>query len=143
MPICIRYSNNICLKLLCGEDRHRSVGIAVRYGLHRPGKEFRTRQDRPWGPPTLPHKRYRVYFPTVKQSRRGVDYPPTSTAEVKERVQLHLYTPPPWDFMDCSRVTFTFLPLLSRNNELCTLYDDPDVVTGIKTGRLRLAGTPL
>jgi hypothetical protein len=39
---------------------------------------------------------------------------------------------------------FTFMKSLDRhNNELCTLYDDPDVVTGIKTGRLKVAGTPL
>jgi hypothetical protein len=32
-------------------------------------------------------------FPVVKRPGRGVDHPPPSSAEVKERVELHLYTP--------------------------------------------------
>ena len=32
-------------------------------------------------------------FPGVRQPGRGVDYPPPSSAEVKERVKLHLYFP--------------------------------------------------
>jgi hypothetical protein len=32
-------------------------------------------------------------FPTIKQPTRGIDHPPTSRAEVKERVELHLYSP--------------------------------------------------
>jgi len=37
-------------------------------------------------------------FPGVKRPGRGVVHPPTSGAEVKERVQLYLYSPsaPPW-----------------------------------------------
>jgi len=37
-------------------------------------------------------------FPGVKRPGRGVDHPPTSSAEVKERVELHLYSPsgPSW-----------------------------------------------
>jgi hypothetical protein len=37
-------------------------------------------------------------FPGVKWPGRGVDHPPTSSAEVKERVELHLYYPsePSW-----------------------------------------------
>jgi len=31
-------------------------------------------------------------FPGVKRPGRGVDHPPTSSAEVKERVQLYLYS---------------------------------------------------
>jgi len=34
-----------------------------------------------------------VSFPGVKRSGRGVDHPPPSSAEVKERVELHLYSP--------------------------------------------------
>ena len=43
-------------------------GIATRYGLHGPGIEtrlrgeiFRTRPDRPWGPPSLLYNGYRVF----------------------------------------------------------------------------------
>ena len=34
----------------------------------------------------------RVFFPEVKQLWRGVDHPPTSDAEVKERVELYVYS---------------------------------------------------
>jgi len=36
---------------------------------------------------------YRVSFPGVKRPGRGVDHPPLSSAEVKERVELYLYSP--------------------------------------------------
>jgi len=37
-------------------------------------------------------------FPHVKRPKRGVDHPPPSSAEVKERVELYLYNPsgPSW-----------------------------------------------
>jgi len=45
-----------------------AVGIASRYGLDGPGIEsrwggeiFRTRLDRPWGPPNLLHNGHRVF----------------------------------------------------------------------------------
>jgi hypothetical protein len=46
-------------------------------------------------------------FPRVKRLERGVDHPPTSSAEVKERVELYLYSPsgPSWP---CYRVNFIF-----------------------------------
>jgi hypothetical protein len=42
-------------------------------------------------------------FPEVKRPVREVDHTPPSRAEVKERVELYLYTPL-WAFMACSRV---------------------------------------
>jgi hypothetical protein len=45
--------------------------------------------------------------PGVKQPGRGVDHTTPSSAEVKERVELYLYSL--WAFMACSRVTFTFI----------------------------------
>jgi len=57
------------------------------------GKIFHTRSDRPWGPPSLLHNGFRVSFPGVKRPGRGVYHPPQSSAEVKERVELYLYTP--------------------------------------------------
>jgi hypothetical protein len=76
------------------------VGIATRYGLDGPGLEFRWGRDFPHpsrpalGPIQPPVQR----VPGVKRQERGVDHPPTSSAEVKERVELYLYSPsgPSW-----------------------------------------------
>jgi hypothetical protein len=92
--------------------RDGSVGITTGYGLDGPGIESRwganrTRPDRPWGPPSHLYNGYRVSFPGVKRPERGVDNPPSSCAEVKERVELYLYSST-WAFVACSRVNFTF-----------------------------------
>ena len=52
------------------------------------GEIFCIHPDRRWGQPSL-----RVSFPEVKRPRRGVNHPPPTTAEVKERVELHIYSP--------------------------------------------------
>ena len=68
------------------------AGMAPRYRLDTPviesqwGEIFRTRPDRPWGPPSDLYNEYRVSFPVVKLPGRGVDHPPPSSAEVKEKV---------------------------------------------------------
>jgi hypothetical protein len=57
----------VCLYFTDGPGT--SVGIATDYGLDGPGIEknpgggeiFRTRPDRPWGPPTLLYNGYRVF----------------------------------------------------------------------------------
>ena len=94
--------------------RDNVVGIAIRYGLDGLGIEsrwggeiFRTRSKRSWGPPSLLYNGYRVSFPGVKRPGRGVDHPPPSRAEVKERVELYLYSSL-WAFVACPRVSFTF-----------------------------------
>ena len=53
------------------------------------GEIFRTRLDRPYGPLTMGTGS----FPGVKRPGLGVDHPPASTAEVKERIQPYLYSP--------------------------------------------------
>jgi hypothetical protein len=53
---------------------------------------FRTRPDRPCGPPSLLYNGYRV-IPGVERPRRGADHPPPYSAEVKEGVELYLYSP--------------------------------------------------
>jgi hypothetical protein len=85
------------------------VGIATRYGLDGPGIESRWGRDFPhpsWGLPNLLSSGYWVSFSGVKRPERGANHPPPSSAEVKETVQLHLYSPsgPSW----CSRANFTF-----------------------------------
>jgi hypothetical protein len=84
--------------------RYSSVCIATRYRLDGPGIESRwgrhfqhpSRQAR--GPPSLLYNGYRVSFPGVKRPGHGVDHPTPSSARVKERVELYLYSPsgPSW-----------------------------------------------
>jgi hypothetical protein len=96
--------------------RVSSVGIATPYGLDGPGIEsrwggeiFPTRPDRPWCPPSLLYNGYRVSFPGGKRPGRGVGYRPPCSAEVKERVELYLFSRsgPSW-------------PVLGRTS-LCTV----------------------
>ena len=97
--------------------RDSSVGIATRYGLDGPGDRipvgarfFRPRPDRPWGPPSLLYNGYRVFYGS---KAAGVwRWPSTSSsAKVKERVKLYLYSPygPSWPIL---RWTFSLLYLL-------------------------------
>jgi len=55
------------------------------------GEIFLTLSEPPWGPPNLLHNGYRVFL-EGKALGRGVDHPPPSSAEVKERVELNLYS---------------------------------------------------
>ena len=81
-----------------------SVGIETRCGLHGPGIESRWRRDFPHpSRPALGHTQPPVLgipglSPGVKRPGRGVDQPSPSSVEVKERVELHLYSPsrPSW-----------------------------------------------
>jgi hypothetical protein len=76
-------------------DRDSSVGIATRYGLDGPGIESRWGRDFPhpsrpaMGPPSLLHKEHRV-FPGSKAAGAWRSPPTSSSAEVKERVELNL-----------------------------------------------------
>jgi hypothetical protein len=80
------------------------VGIVTHCRLGGPGiesrfgKVFCTRPDWPWGSPSLLYNGYSVSFPGVKRPGRGVKQPPQSCAEVKERVEMFLYSPsgPSW-----------------------------------------------
>jgi len=61
------------------------------------GEIFRTCPDWPWGPPSLLHNEYRVF--TGSKVAGEWCWPPTpSSAEVKEQVELYLYSPsgPSW-----------------------------------------------
>jgi hypothetical protein len=79
--------------------RDRAVGIATRYGLDGPGIDSRwvARFSAPieTGPEGQPvsYTKDTGSFPWVKRPGRGVDQPPPSSAEVKERVELYLYSP--------------------------------------------------
>ena len=67
-----------------------SVGIATRFRLDGPGIEsrwgrgFRTRPDRPCGPPSFLYSGYLVSFPGIKRPRRGVDHLPHLVPRLKK-----------------------------------------------------------
>jgi len=72
------------------------------------GEIFYTLPDRPWGPTSHLNNGYRV-FPGVKWTGRDVDHSLPSSAEVKKRVELYIYSTsgPSWP------VIWWPLPLLS------------------------------
>ena len=80
------------------------TGIATSYELDSPGIKYRSGRDFSAPIRTSPGA-YPASctmgtgsFPGVKRPWRGVDHPPQSSAEVKERVELYLYSPsgPSW-----------------------------------------------
>jgi len=74
------------------------------------GDIFRARPDRPWSAPSLLYSRYRISFPEVKRPGRGVDYSRPTSSEVKESVELNLYSPsgPSWPVQGRTVPFFTF-----------------------------------
>jgi hypothetical protein len=87
-----------------------ATGGTVRVSNPGRGEIFHTRPDRPWDPPIL---LYNVSFPGVKRPGRGVNHPPQSNTEVKERVELYLL--PLCACMACSTANFTFTFYLCLN----------------------------
>jgi hypothetical protein len=68
-------------------------------GSNLGGSEIlRTRPDRPQGPTQSPIQWELGLSRGVKRPGRGVDHPLSSSAEVKERAELYLYSPtgPSW-----------------------------------------------
>jgi hypothetical protein len=72
-------------------------GIESRWG----GRVFPHPPDRPWDPPVLLYDGYRLSLPGVKRPERGLDRPPLSIANVKERAPLYVFSPvgPSWPVM--------------------------------------------
>jgi len=87
--------------------RYISVGIATRFGLDGLGIESRCGARFTAPVQTVPGAHPASYavstgsFPGVNRPGRGVDHPPPSSAEVKERAELYLYSPfgPPWPIL--------------------------------------------
>ena len=107
--------------------RDSSVGIATQDGLEHSGDRipvegeiFRSRPDRPGGPPSLQYNVYWVSFPWVKRSGRGVDHPPKSRAEVTQTVDLYLYSPNAWYFSD--RASWIDYILIANFDALIIIY---------------------
>jgi len=88
-------------------SRDSSVGVATGYGLNGPGIESRwgSRFAEPVqagpGANTVSDTMSTGSFQGVKQPGGGFDHPRASSAEVKERVELYLYSPswPSWSFL--------------------------------------------
>jgi hypothetical protein len=117
----------VCVCVCVCMGRESSVGIATRYGLDGPGIESRwearfsvpVQTGRPWGAPSLLYNGYRVSFPEVNRTGRGLDHPPPSSAKVKERVELYLYTSgPPWPVVGRTLLLCIFVCVYV----LCTRY---------------------
>ena len=90
----ISHTFSIIIPIIHFVGRDSSVGIATRYGLDGPGIESRwgARFSAPvqTGPGTHPaySTKSTGSFPGVKRPGRGVEQPPLSSAEVKERAEL-------------------------------------------------------
>ena len=84
------------LKYIVGQDS--AVGIASRYGLDGPGIEslwwatFSAPVQTGPGAHPASCTMGTGSVPRVKQPGRGVDHPPPSSAEVKERVELYFHS---------------------------------------------------
>ena len=104
MCVCVFVCVCVCaLVTIKRAGRDSSVGIATGCELEGPGIESRYGRDflhhsrRPGTHPAS-YTMGTLSFPGVNRPRRGVDYPPHSSAEVKKRVELYLYSPsgPSW-----------------------------------------------
>ena len=85
-------------------DQDNSVDTATCYRLGGPGIESQCVRDfahlsrQALGPTQPPIRRVPSLSPGLKRPGRGVDHPPLFNAEVKERVELYIYSPsgPSW-----------------------------------------------
>jgi hypothetical protein len=107
-------------------DRYSSVGIATRYGLDSPGIESWWGRDFPQpsrpGPGAHPasYTMGTESYPGVKRPGRGVNHPPPTSAEVKERVRLYLHSPfgSSWPVLGWTLLYCTHSDTDSANNRL-------------------------
>jgi hypothetical protein len=88
----LRKDNNKRYYINKGRDSSVGTGWTVRGSNPCGGERFSTRPDWPWAHPAS----YTIdtgSFLGVKRPGRGVDHPPPSSVEVKERVELYIYSP--------------------------------------------------
>jgi len=86
-----KWINKVMHVMWVGRDS--SVSIVTGYGLGSPRMVSRWGQpDRPCGSPRLLYIWYQVFPREVKRPGCGIDHPPPYSAEVKERVELYLYS---------------------------------------------------
>jgi hypothetical protein len=71
------------------------------------------RSDRLWDPPSLLFNRYQGSCPGVKWPGRDVNHSPLSRGEVKERLELYLYSP-------CILMAWTGTHLFTLSHDVTT-----------------------
>ena len=105
--------------------KFNSVVTATLYGLDGPGKRipvggeiFSSRPNRPLCPSSLLYKGYRISFLVVKRLGCGVDHQFPSSAEVRQKVQIELYSPSGSSWFILGRILLSSLHLL-RANKFC------------------------
>ena len=88
------------------------------------GGVFRTRPHWPCGPSILLRNGYLVSFTAVQRPGRGDDHLPTYSTEVKERVELYLFSPSElsWSILGC-----TFSPLLETAEKHAKRWSETEV----------------
>ena len=80
------------------------------------GVIFRSRSDRPWGPPSLPYNEYRVFL-GVRRPGRDVDHPHHLAPRLKKEYR-YTYTPLR-TFVAFSRLNFSFTSNFTCMDECC------------------------
>ena len=100
------------VRSILGGGRYSVVSIVAWYGLDGLGIKFLLEWDflhpsraTVW-PIQLLVQRVLGLFPVVKQPGCGVKCAPSTSTEIKERVELYVF-PSLWVFMACCRVNFT------------------------------------
>jgi hypothetical protein len=103
-----------------------ATGSKVRGSNPGGGEIFRIRPDGPCGSSSLLYNGYWFSFPGVKRPGRGVDHQPQSSAEVKERVDLYLYSPSgsSWPVLGRTlsllyKYSYSFRSMLPLSLEIC------------------------
>jgi len=83
-------------------------------------KIFCIHPDQAWGPHSLPYNKHQVFFPQIQHPGHGINHPPPSSTEVKERVQLHLYSPSrsSWPVL-----VWLYILLYKKNSQWLVLWD--------------------
>jgi hypothetical protein len=89
------------------------------------GEIFRTRPDRPWGHPAS-YTMGTVSFPEAKRPGSGVNHPPPSSVEVKEKVELYHYSSM-WALVSCFRANITFTLLCLMVSVLTLINLSPNI----------------
>ena len=129
--------------------RDSSIGIATYYGRDGSGIGSRWRQyflsySRPTMGPTQPPLRWVPRLPGVKRPGRGVNHP-SSSGEVKEKVELYLYSfsGPSWQLIERTVYLVTWkwiLQFLGPENKILQVSLTRPSFTSLYCGVTKLHG---